>query len=720
MKRFELQHDVLAKIIEERVPRYEHQLIELHQNIESTRKPFLSLTKLLTFHFKGEKLKLSSQGLKKVENSNRLYGFLGVAVFVLSILFFNEYEADKLVRRAMLIQNVLTESERNLDHEPNKSLMAVREVFNQFEEPLFADNKEYQALKDIKTMALQIYYDSPPFYQEQSIFQKEIISTDLSLNGQYMICASRDSFKIFEIDYSNTHCISRLLHERAYYGKINSVKFSEDNKYFVIATEKNAFGIGKMAELDSTNFKLWYPKPEISESIQKAYITSKDFIISFSNSTLYIHCLADHPDSIQISIDTSFSISPPIKDIAYNSAHQFLAVPQQKKCFLWDLAGRQRIKKLHQQKNYSKVYFTRFSSSGNNLIAVSKRDMSFWKSRNDNQAFGRMRKNISFSMSDAKFSPKEDYLIISSPDKLIRIYKKDLEDGAYYFDENRRGIGHSNKVIEISTSEDNRLFATNSLDRSPIVWDYHGDIIARLPQYSESVTQLMFGRQSKRLFVTYDDGTLRIFYLNKYEVLEELPEALAIDERCRINSEIVQDSFFGNVEMDTLAKLICPHPDSSYIVSILEGEPKATIIRGAHESEESSLGMEHVKTIDFSPNGHYMVLIAKDSELAKLFCIRDENGMTLPKYIATLSGHIAPLDLAKFDKESQYIVTKSSDGEIKKWIVDIDSLATQIDSLYLSPLTEKEREKYELELLADDLSLTSKIKKIWNEFWESE
>ena len=238
--------------------------------------------------------------------------------------------------------------------------------------------------------------------------------------------------------------------------------------------------------------------------------------------------------------------------------------------------------------------------------------------------------DATFLTSDSSSSiGKDTHLAIATNSPLIRIYSLSASSGL----DARLVSGHGDTVLTLGHSQDRRIFASGSKDKSARIWAPLADgsgawgCIAVCDGHAESVGALAMshnsGDKSRFLFTGSQDRTVKMWDL------DGLP-------------------------------LTCPVPPAG------EGafeplRPRSPLTQKVHDKDINSL--------DISPNDKLLATGSQD-KTAKIFEIEVSNRGASIKLVGTLKGHKRGVWNVKFSRTDRLVATSSGDKSIKLWSLE--------------------------------------------------
>jgi U3 small nucleolar RNA-associated protein 13 len=221
---------------------------------------------------------------------------------------------------------------------------------------------------------------------------------------------------------------------------------------------------------------------------------------------------------------------------------------------------------------------------------------------------------------------RDTHLAIATNSPLIRIYSLSASSGL----DARLISGHGDTVLALSYSQDQRIFASGSKDKSTRIWAPLADgsgvwgCIAVCEGHAESVGALAmshnWGEKGRFLFTGSQDRTVKMW------------------------------------DLDALP-LTCPLPPSA------EGafeplRPRSLLTQKTHDKDINSL--------DVSPNDKLLATGSQD-KTAKIFEIDVSSRGASIKLMGTLKGHKRGIWNVKFSRTDRVVATASGDKSIKLW-----------------------------------------------------
>ena len=246
-----------------------------------------------------------------------------------------------------------------------------------------------------------------------------------------------------------------------------------------------------------------------------------------------------------------------------------------------------------------------------------------------------------------------------------------------------------NTYIErIRLSPDGQYIASINSDQTITLWDYRtGKKLKISPKFKDRILSISFTSDGKNIVLGGEKGVF-IWDINKQKLTRFEEEYARF-----IDSQIMQHlrsmtfayppaTFYG----------IHVSPDKRFIASADSyGTAKfwnidGTFIKSIPEKSYSELGAAKESKqerlffdMDFSPNGN-LVAVTDIDNTVKIYKIEADDTP-----VATLQGHLAPINSVKFSPDGKFILTGSNDRTIKLWNVDGTEQATfrgHSDSIY--------------------------------------
>ena len=235
--------------------------------------------------------------------------------------------------------------------------------------------------------------------------------------------------------------------------------------------------------------------------------------------------------------------------------------------------------------------------------------------------------DATFLTSDSPRSTgKDTHLAIATNSPLIRIYSLSTSSGL----DARLVGGHRDTVLTLGHSQDQRIFASGSKDKSARIWAPLADgsgawgCIAVCEGHAESVGALAmshnWGEKSRFLFTGSQDRTIKMWDLDGLPLTFPMPPS-------------------GEGAFEPL-------------------RPRSPLTQKVHDKDINSL--------DISPNDKLLATGSQD-KTAKIFEIEVSSRGASIKLIGTLKGHKRGVWNVKFSRTDRLVATSSGDKSVKLW-----------------------------------------------------
>ena len=235
--------------------------------------------------------------------------------------------------------------------------------------------------------------------------------------------------------------------------------------------------------------------------------------------------------------------------------------------------------------------------------------------------------DATFLTSDSPRSTgKDTHLAIATNSPLIRIYSLSTSSGL----DARLVGGHRDTVLTLGHSQDQRIFASGSKDKSARIWAPLADgsgawgCIAVCEGHAESVGALAmshnWGEKNRFLFTGSQDRTVKMWDLDGLPLTFPMPPS-------------------GEGAFEPL-------------------RPRSPLTQKVHDKDINSL--------DISPNDKLLATGSQD-KTAKIFEIEVSSRGASIKLIGTLKGHKRGVWNVKFSRTDRLVATSSGDKSVKLW-----------------------------------------------------
>lgn len=250
--------------------------------------------------------------------------------------------------------------------------------------------------------------------------------------------------------------------------------------------------------------------------------------------------------------------------------------------------------------------------------------------------------------------------------------------------------GHTSSVLSANFSPNGELIVSASADSTLRIWDVKtGTILNSIKGHSDTVISVSFSPDGKKIISLSNDGTVKIWDVDtgkelKTTVVKDPSSILTDDGFLSIVLELKHSYGYYFIPKEGPSS-VCFSNDNKTVGSLCFSN---TIRIWDMNTNDSCILKGHtsfVHSIDFSPDGNYLISASSDSTI-KIWDVRSKTN------IKTIIGHNSPVQFAKYSPSGKQIVSVGDDHIIKLWNVDDGSLlkeffghTNQVISVAFSP-----------------------------------
>lgn len=553
MKRFELNHDVLAEIVAKKAPVNEAEIQNLYEYISSRGKRRLSFANTFHYWFRFRKvINLNKEQQLKVRRS--LIFHLTACMILLAILIIagvitNNYlnkNKDILIKKDIELKEAQVKSFYNLTRMVlnSEQSLAVRGTYDICEILKKNKIKEDTLQNELKNHLWQLYYDSPPLYKSVKPHSGKITHLEFSADGKILLSCDNDG-KVFLSDIGEFEITVRdsLEHSESG-GTVAGVKFLDKDQLVIIALG-NVLHLWKINTPGGNSTRRKSVQLKKCNGIKKfAYSEVADRLLILTDRGIEKMEIdrSDEKPQMKGQEDRPFIEDQKIIDFVYYRDY-IITCSTNGIIKLHDFTTGKEVKTIFRSNDSEKNLFDKLIISGNGKYLLAASHESFrswiWSAEDENYVRLKKRKHTFENefLNDIKFSPKDDFIITAAQDQLIRVYpfrkvptverQEYTKDSAFVFDKKLRKAGHIKPVKLAHPSPDNQIFITSSDDLA-IIWDYEGEIYERLTPTGKYITQLAFVPRDagNNIITAYEDGTIRIWQLRNRNEVRLVPQPI--------------------------------------------------------------------------------------------------------------------------------------------------------------------------------------------------
>lgn len=316
---------------------------------------------------------------------------------------------------------------------------------------------------------------------------------------------------------------------------------------------------------------------------------------------------------------------------------------------LWDLANEQCIKTFigHQDKirslnmtpdgslAVSSTYRFTIPTAGFNNLTEKSSELWVWDLNNGN-CISKLEGHCNEINGGAKITPDGKRVISSHRDNTIRVW--DIETG-----ENKTSEGgHSNSILDLSTSPDGKVVVSCSYDHTIRLWDIrNGQSVGILEGHTKRVNSVCITPEGRRLISASDDNTIRIWDIGSAQCLQIF---LAIKE-VRFSSVCITPDGQRIIAADAYNRLIVLNLETGQYIHELNGH------------------RDFINCICVTPDGLFAVSASNDKSI-RLWNLKNGNCEKV------LEGHSEPVNRICITPDAHRILSASDDNTVRLWDLD--------------------------------------------------
>ncbi|MDZ8239772.1 MAG: N-acetylmuramoyl-L-alanine amidase [Nostoc sp. ChiQUE01a] len=285
-------------------------------------------------------------------------------------------------------------------------------------------------------------------------------------------------------------------------------------------------------------------------------------------------------------------------------------------------------------------------------------------------------------VTSANFSPDGQYIITTSSDDIVRLWKKGRQIASLK--------GHQGIVYNASFSPNGKYIVTASSDKTARIWDLTGRQIASLKGHQGIVWSASFAPDTKHIVTTSSDKTARIWDLTGRQIATlkghegmVWSASFSPDGKYIVTASGDKTALVWDLKGQKIARFLEHQsavysasfsPDGKYIVTAsgdttaqvwdweqyLENKPQDT---PKYDNKKVGIKLDGmVWSASFSTDGDHIIIASRDGTAR----VWDWKGTG--KDITTLKGHHGTVWSASFSQDGKYIVTASSDKTALVWL----------------------------------------------------
>ncbi len=289
---------------------------------------------------------------------------------------------------------------------------------------------------------------------------------------------------------------------------------------------------------------------------------------------------------------------------------------------IWDVSGELLV----ELKGYTGIVSSaNFSPDGQKILTIGDITAKIWDVSGKLLAELKGHTGI---VSSAKFSPDGQKILTASWDSTARIWDVSGKLLAEL-------KGHKDIVSSAVFSPDGQKVLTTSWDNTARIWSVSGELLVELKGHTDDVYSAIFSPNGEMVLTASYDNTVKIWDINgNINIITELVGL----EGLLLSAVFSPDG----------KKILTASMDGTVIIWDLKGHIITELI-------------EHdIRSAVFSPDG--LNILITSGSTARIWSVSGE-------LLAVLKGHTDIVKTAVFSLNGQKVLTASSDGTARTWLV---------------------------------------------------
>jgi len=315
------------------------------------------------------------------------------------------------------------------------------------------------------------------------------------------------------------------------------------------------------------------------------------------------------------------------------------------------------------QGHRKRVNTVRFSKDGEYLVTTSRdQTIKIWKRD------GTLVKTIDDSQPNtANFSPDGKIIAAASSDKTVKLWNLEGKKLQVL-------SGHKGEVLDVDFSPDGKTIASASADKTLKLWNLKGKVLQTFSGHKDQVYSVRFSRVGKTIASASADKTIKLWNL-KGKILRNFSghQDRVIDVNFSLDGKfLVSSSYDNSIKIwEVLTGKMLKNISSLTSVMEVVFSPNGQTIAAANEDKTITLWSrdgtllqtlrghrDAVAGVRFSPDGKTIVS-SSDDRTVRIWNVAQE--------LPIIRAHNSPVRSIKFSQNGQMIASVSNDKTVKIW-----------------------------------------------------